>query len=106
MLLSKSDLRTWLSRSRRRLMLLRHRHERRALLLLLILLLLILLLSAPALFNGASILSFDAMRLPDNMLSDRARFITGQVLALDGGWSSTKFLADKVVNAVAVEDPA
>jgi meso-butanediol dehydrogenase/(S,S)-butanediol dehydrogenase/diacetyl reductase len=40
------------------------------------------------------------------LLSDRARFITGQVLALDGGWSSTKFLAEKVVNAVAVEDPA
>jgi NAD(P)-dependent dehydrogenase (short-subunit alcohol dehydrogenase family) len=40
------------------------------------------------------------------LLSDRARFITGQVLVLDGGWSSTKFLAEKVVNAVAVEDPA
>jgi meso-butanediol dehydrogenase/(S,S)-butanediol dehydrogenase/diacetyl reductase len=40
------------------------------------------------------------------LLSEKARFITGQVLVLDGGWSSTKFLADKVINAIAVEDPA
>jgi meso-butanediol dehydrogenase/(S,S)-butanediol dehydrogenase/diacetyl reductase len=37
------------------------------------------------------------------LLSDEARFITGQVLAVDGGWSSTKFLAESAITAVPVE---
>jgi NAD(P)-dependent dehydrogenase (short-subunit alcohol dehydrogenase family) len=36
------------------------------------------------------------------LLSDKAKFITGQVLAVDGGWSSTKFLSEEAANAVPV----
>lgn len=36
------------------------------------------------------------------LLSDKAKFITGQVLAVDGGWSSTKFLSEEAATAVPV----
>ncbi|WCT73467.1 SDR family NAD(P)-dependent oxidoreductase [Sphingomonas naphthae] len=37
------------------------------------------------------------------LLSDKARFITGQTLVVDGGWSSTKFLAESAITAVPVD---
>ena len=37
------------------------------------------------------------------LLSDKAKFITGQVLVVDGGWSSTKFLSEEAATAVPVE---
>ncbi|WP_174274698.1 SDR family NAD(P)-dependent oxidoreductase [Sphingomonas bacterium] len=36
------------------------------------------------------------------LLSDEARFINGQVLAVDGGWTSTKFLSEEAVTAEPV----
>ncbi len=36
------------------------------------------------------------------LLSDKAKFITGQVLVVDGGWSSTKFLSEEAATAVPV----
>jgi len=37
------------------------------------------------------------------LASDEARFITGQVLAIDGGWTTTKYLAPHVVAAGSEE---
>lgn len=36
--------------------------------------------------------------------SDQAGFINGQTLALDGGWSTTKYLVQKALNAERVEE--
>lgn len=45
----------------------------------------------------------DAAQAIAFLLSDEARFITGQVLVVDGGWSSTKYLAPHAVTAVPVD---
>lgn len=45
----------------------------------------------------------DAAQAIAFLLSDEARFITGQVLVVDGGWSSTKYLAPHAVTAVPAE---
>jgi NAD(P)-dependent dehydrogenase (short-subunit alcohol dehydrogenase family) len=36
------------------------------------------------------------------LLSDRAKFINGQVIAVDGGWSATRFLSEEAATAVPV----
>jgi len=38
------------------------------------------------------------------LLSDSARFINGQVLAVDGGWTSTRFLSESAITAKALVD--
>jgi NAD(P)-dependent dehydrogenase (short-subunit alcohol dehydrogenase family) len=48
----------------------------------------------------------DASEIICFLLSDKARFITGQVIAVDGGWSSTKFLSEEAATAVPLERKA
>jgi len=43
--------------------------------------------------------ALDAANAIAFLLSDAARFINGQVLAIDGGWSSTKFLSESAITA-------
>ena len=37
------------------------------------------------------------------LLSEEARFVNGQVLAVDGGWTATKFLSEEAASAVPVD---
>ncbi|WP_375398589.1 SDR family NAD(P)-dependent oxidoreductase [uncultured Sphingomonas sp.] len=46
----------------------------------------------------------DAAHAIHFLLSDAARFINGQILAVDGGWTSTKFLAESAITARALDD--
>ena len=46
----------------------------------------------------------DAAHAIHFLLSDAAQFINGQVLAIDGGWTATKFLSESAVTAKAVDD--
>lgn len=39
------------------------------------------------------------------LCSDQSRWINGQVIAIDGGWSSTKFLSETALTAQRVEVP-
>ena len=40
------------------------------------------------------------------LCSDLSRWINGQVIAIDGGWSSTKFLSETALTAQRIEMPA
>ncbi len=47
----------------------------------------------------------DAAHAIHFLLSDAARFINGQTLAVDGGWTTTKFLSEPAIAAKADDNP-